>query len=471
MMNSARESSTSKGFGGFFARLPEFFGGRVYPIIIVSLALFGHALGIEVLTNLFCCLLTSAALVLSSSSRPLIPYAMCVIFQISRINGPGVPNESDHYLGAWQLPLIILSFALLAVAIVYFVIKNRLWTRAKGSDLRFLLPLLVFSAVLLLNGVFSDEWTPGSLGYGALMAFLLVLLFLLFYYGLMTEDKGEITSYFSYTSALVVILLFLEIVIVYLFGGAIVDGEFVKENIVFGWGVWNSMGVALAMLIPAVFIGVIRSRYSPLYFGASALALAAIFLTLSRGAWLFGLVTFLASVIFAAFWSSNKRFYRVLLGVGALCAVVAAVLLFDKIPDILRTLFNDNGRFLLYRIGIEEFLSSPVFGTGFFGFDLPDDPLYFKGASFIPAFAHCTPVELLSAMGIVGLIAYLAYRISTACELIKRFSVNNCLLFMTAAVMLMMSLVDNFFFQLWPTLTYSLALAIMQLPESESRTN
>ena len=50
----------------------------------------------------------------------------------------------------------------------------------------------------------------------------------------------------------------------------------------------------------------------------------------------------------------------------------------------------------------------------------------------------------------------------------KRLDAKNILLFIAAGAMLLMSLVDNFLFILWPTLAYSLALgAVMAYPNGK----
>ena len=155
--------------------LLSFFSGRLYPLLAVALVFIGHATGGEVVTNFILVLLTSAALCLTHSVLPLIPYMLSVIFQISRLNGPGVPNNSDYYATGWRLALIVVSFVILALALVIFIVRERLYTRVSRRDALVFLPLFGFSLALLFNGAFSPDWSPLSLGYGALVALLLIL--------------------------------------------------------------------------------------------------------------------------------------------------------------------------------------------------------------------------------------------------------------------------------------------------------
>ena len=116
-------------------------------------------------------------------------------------------------------------------------------------------------------------------------------------------------------------------------------------------------------------------------------------------------------------------------------------------------------------MGIDKFLSAPVFGTGFFAFEFPDDPNYFVGASFLPSFVHQTFIQLLSSMGLFGIASYIYYRASTAVCAFRRPTAIKTLLFITALVMPVMSLIDTFIFNFWPVIHYSITLAVMCLDE------
>lgn len=443
-------------------RLRAFFGGRVYPIFVAVLTLIGHLFGLEVITNLVGMLAISVAFLVCDTAKPFIPFACMYIFQMSVVNAPGVPTFSDYYMTGWRLPVVIASFAIFILALVCFILRRRLLFGMTRRDAVLLLPLVGLAVAFTLGGTFSDAWSIGNMGFGALEGAFYLVLFFVFYRGISGEDYDGLVRYFAYVSAITAAVLLCEVGALYLTSDTlIVGGEIVKNQIHFGWGIWNSMGVALSVLIPAIFVGVYHSRASWGYFSVAALSLIGVFLTLSRNAWIFGTLAFAVCVSVLAFCGTHRMAYRIMLGVGVLGVLSGVVLLWDRLPDMLSALFNDNGRYTLWGIGIDNFLSSPIFGRGFFGFAFPDDPNYFTGADFLPAFAHQTFVELLSATGILGLVVYLVYRVSTLRLVLKRPSVTKTLIFLSALTMLLMSLLDNYVFSFWPVIHYTVSLAVI----------
>ncbi len=441
--------------------LRAFFLGRLYPVFVAVLTLLGHLFGLEVITNLVGMLAISVAFFLCDTAKPFIPFACMYIFQMSVANAPGVPYFSDYYMTGWRLPVVIASFSVFILSLAAFVLRLRMLSGLSRRDFELLLPLLFLFVAFTLGGAFSDTWSLGNMGFGALEGAFYLVLFLVFYRGLRNEDFTEISRYLAYVSAICAFVLVAELGALYLTSDTLFrDGGIVKNQIQFGWGIWNSMGVALSVLIPAIFVGVYHSRYSYLYLGVALLALVGAFLSLSRNAWIFATLAFGACVVIMAFVGSHKRTYRAISILGALGALLVAVLLWDRLPALLGAFLNDNGRYTLWQIGIDNFLEAPIFGKGFFGFVFPDDPNYFTGADFLPAFAHQTFVELLSATGIFGIIAYLAYRISTVKTVLTRPSTTKTLLALSALIMLLMSLLDNYAFSFWPVIHYTVALAI-----------
>ncbi len=450
-------------------RLCDFFSGRIYPITVAILTLIGHLFGIEVITNLIGMLIISVAFLVCNTAKPFIPFACMYIFQMSVINAPGVPYFSDYYMTGWRLPVVIASFALFILSFVAFILRRRLLMSFSREDASLLLPLVGVDIAFTLGGAFSDAWSLGNMGFGALEGAFYLLLFLVFYRGMREEDCEELVDYFAYVSAITAVVLLSELGALYLTSDSIfLDGEIVKNQIQFGWGIWNSMGVALSVLIPAIFVGVLRSRAHWLYLAVATLSLGGVFLTLSRNAWIFGILAFAVCVVILAFFGRHKRLFRVVTALGVLLIICGAVLLFDRLPALLSALFDDNGRYTLWQVGIDNFLSAPIFGRGFFGFVFPDDPNYFTGADFLPAFAHQTFIELLSATGILGLLAYLVYRVSTIRLCLTRPTVAKTLISLSALVMLLMSLIDNYVFSFWPVIHYTIALAIVACDRGKS---
>ena len=193
-------------------------------------------------------------------------------------------------------------------------------------------------------------------------------------------------------------------------------------------------------------------------------------LTLSRNALIFSTLAMAACVIIACFKSERKKLFRTIFAIGVGVAVIGVIALWSKISSVLGDLFgrgfSDNGRFGIWRQGIENFLAFPVFGRGFFGYGETD---VFTAAEFIPTMGHNTAVQLLSSMGAFGTLAYAFYRAKTLVPIIKRFSYEKLMLLLTMLIPLLMSLLDNFIFYFYPTFFYLIALAIVfKIQDGES---
>lgn len=444
-------------------RLAAFFEGRLYPIAVLVLAFIGHISGLEVFTAGIILLSASLAFVILPTSKPFIVVATVFVFQVSLEHTPGVPTVSDYYFTSWRLVAVVSVLTVFIISLLIFFVRQRLWQRADTKSTP-LYVLLALALAFVLNGAFSAEWTPDTLVFGIITAIAYALTFLLFFLGMRGENKEELVDYFTFVTAGVSVLLIAEVGWLFLTGeGVIVDGEIVKEAMLFGWGIWNSMGAALVMLIPTLFVGVYRSKRWYLYLALATLDLVCVYLTRSRGALLIGVFVYISAIITLALFGNKKNVFRITLGVILVAGVAVAVLLWDRLPSLVGAFLYDNGRFLLWQAGLENFLSSSAFGTGFLGFKFPDDPIYFEGVDFMPAMAHNTLVELLSATGIVGTLAYAVYRVSTVCAAIRARSVEGWLIFLSAISVALMSLLDNYMFQFWPILYYSAAMSVVYL--------
>ena len=133
------------------------------------------------------------------------------------------------------------------------------------------------------------------------------------------------------------------------------------------------------------------------------------------------------------------------------CAVAVIIIAFwNKIYSLLGDYFDrgfsDNGRYLLWREALKNFLADPVFGGGFYGFDVDDTLLYSFGP--LAKQAHNTVLQLLSATGVVGFLAYVYYRYSTLKIMFRRPDLKKTFMAISIAVLLFGSLLDNFVFNI-----------------------
>ena len=443
--------------------LVAFFEGRIYPLCVCILVFWGYALRLEVFSNAIVLLSLALGLCISSSIRPLIAPLIVILFQLSPSHSPSSPAFSDYLVRPAVLYPTLSALALAVGSLVFRLVRIGVRETVR-SPIPFLIPSLLLSAAFLTNGAFASVYTPRNLVIGLVEVLGFFLVFYLFHFGLSQERGEDIVDYFIYVSLLIAMLLSLETLWLYATGGVVVSGSAVKENLLYGWGIWNNCGQALAVTIPVLFLGAMRSRIPWVYLLGVAISFFAVMLTLSRSSLLVSLLAVVVCSVIGCFFGKSKRIFRLSVPLFAIAAFALGLLFWDKISTLLEDFLNrglsDNGRLSLWQAGIEGFVKNPVFGKGFFGFESAAADSVYLYVDFFPRMLHNTVAELLGAMGIFGLASYLLYRVST----VRAFVVSPCLaktmLGVSILTLLLQSLLDNFVFYVQPMFYYSIALAI-----------
>ena len=441
-------------------KIKAFCESPIYIIVIALIALLGSLTGFEVALNIVFIALTCLSLAITESLKPFSASLCIFIFQLSVKNSPFYPGYSNHYTSSWRFPTLIISAVILVGFIVYFIIKNELYKGLSLKKTPLLLPLLIFSASLLLNGVFSGAWSYKNLIYALAQALVFLFVFILLYQGFKNEKAEELGSYFAFLSMIMAFIISAELIALFLSSDNIfIDGSINKVAVALGWGIWNLVGISAVVLIPMNFYGMAKNKYPWLYFGAAALIWIMSVLSMSRNALIFGTLSFAACVLIFSFVGEKKKLFRVIVLIGIAAAALFALVFFDKIYSLFKDFFDrglsDNGRYTLWKAAFKNFLEAPIFGKGFYGFNTAVDTF---GA--LPESAHNTVLQLLSAGGIVCLSAYAFYRFKTVMPFIKKPCLLKSMLGISVLALILGSLLDNFIFDIYPTFYMSAALAI-----------
>lgn len=446
----------------------RFFTGVIYPWVAVALALLSHLFGLEYLFGSLSVALLCIALVFCDSGKPILTFSLSIVFHVSLEHSPGVPNFSSYLFSGYRLALFAVLAIAVGCALVYHLIKYGV---LKGLSIRIpgLIPLLLLSLAFLTNGAFSDGWSGRDLVHGLCQAAVYLGLYLLYYLTLERDGEHRLCEYLVFSSSAVAWLLILQVFARLGGEGVIVDGAVNKDAMLFGWGVWNTAGVSLTVIIPLCFLGVMKSRHPVYYFVTAAVAYLASVLTMSRGALLFGGIAFATLCIVSCFFGEHKKLCRWVTAAGVCLCICGGAVLWGKISSLLRDFldrgFDDNGRFELWRIGWENFLSAPVFGVGFFSFVSES----FVVAEFFPKLAHQTFIQLLSSMGLFGALSYLYYRFVTVRSVLIRPSLVKWLLFASVLVLLAQSAIDTYMFRFHAIPLYSATLVIIELISADGK--
>ena len=449
-------------FDKYKSHMQNFFEGRLYPLIVAVLVLTAHVTALELYLAIPLCLMASLALFVCDSIKSFFPVMLTFLYMINREHSPGVPNWSDYYSSGVRLGVIIFFLSVLGICFVYYIIKNVL-PRTSGKRPPMIIPITVLSVAFTLNGLFSTYWSAGSLLYGLAQVLIYFVLFYVIYYGIENEDTEKLVSHLTYLSLLVAMVLIGETAFVFLTYENLFNeaGSLVKEEFMLGWGAGNPLGYSLGILIPLLMRGAMKEKYWYVYLGATFLTYGCAILTQSRNALIFATGVLGISILAACFIGERRKLFRVFTVGCAAVGCVGIVLLFGKISqlfsDILNRGMDDNGRFRLWSIGIENFKSNPLFGTGFFGYN---DYITYISADFLPTMAHNTPIQLLSSMGIIGTAAYLFYRVMTLSPFLKKLTADKFMLLLVILYVIGSSMFDNFVFYIYTMFLYTIVLAI-----------
>ena len=446
--------------------LRKFFMGPIYPAVVGALMLASHILNIPFYLNFINIFLICLAFLVCDSVRPFVVVMCTYVFQVSTVTMGAAPDSPYYFLGGGRLVVVILLFCAVVASMAVFCVRNRIFTLENLRSLPILPAALALSVALLLNGAFSSAWSFSDVSFGAIQILSFVLIFYFFVLGFKKERGEELCSCFAYVSAIIALVVVLETFYMYLTSETlIVDGSVVKEQVLYGWGIWNTAGQQLVVTIPMIYYGVMKNKYPWFYFTVATLATGAAVLTLSRNALIFSVMAYGISAIIACFCGKRQKAFRILIPVGILLILAAAFLFREKILSILADYvsrgLSDNGRFDLWREGFDAFLKAPVLGSGFFGV-YPDVPLT---GDIFPWMAHNTVIEILGAMGVLGALAYGYYRFETAKVFFRKPSLEKTMLGIGILTILFGSLLDNFIFYSLPMLYYSVALAIAFHPD------
>ena len=435
----------------------------LYPALFCLLTFMGYCSQIELLFAAVIMALAAISLVFCKDLKPALSPLFMFYFVVGLSHAPKQPTYSHYYSSATAL----FGIGILAVVLVS-ALAFHLWLygeipamfRRKTRLTYFIIPL---SIALLCNGLFAEGYALINPAFALATIFVWFFLYLLFYFGL---PRGKDTiRYFCSICEWTAILLILELIYVYITRDVLVGGVIIESRITFGWGINNNYGAVTAMLIPPLFYLAGTRKHGWIHFLLACATYAVMVLSLCRAAMLVGTIIFGVCLIAVCCFGSNKGLFRIFLCM-ALAFIVGCLAFFrHKIFDVFSSLlelgFSDEGRFALWRGGIEIFFRYPIFGGGFNTVSYHD--LFHSWAgSAMPGLLHNTVIEMFCATGALGGIAYLAYRARTIQLVLYRMTKERFFLGMVMAAILGVGLLDNPMFIFYPTFYSTVALALVE---------
>lgn len=456
-----REHGSIRAFNRFLTT-PGYILGVLFLVMLANDA----AVELQVYTALLC--IGCYICLFADDLLPLMPILTGCYISVSAQNNPGLNAQSVFttqgvYIWALLVPFVACLLFRLCTDKVFggkaFLTKKR----------RLLPGMVILGIAYVLGGLFSVAY-PGlwkkSVLFG-LLQFAAVFLPYYLFSGAVDWKKAP-KDYFAWIGFLTGLMLLLQLLRVYFHRDVIVDGVIMRDRIYTGWGMHNNIGCYLAMMIPFAFY--LASRYNKGWLGSvvGSAFLLGVFFTCSRGSILVGSAVYLLCIILLMLSAKNKKANKVTI-IIFLSVLVLTVAVFHKqiyllFRSVLDRGFDPNNRNFIYEAGWKQFLRYPMFGGGFYPVDFVpyDFSVVDSFSAFLPPRWHNTVIQLIACTGAVGLCAYGFHRYETVRMFLRDRTREKAFIACSVAVLLGTSLLDCHFFNIGPTLFYSVGLAFAE---------
>ena len=299
-------------------------------------------------------------------------------------------------------------FWLLALPIIALVLHLLVYRPRKLVLGRAFWPMLAVSMVIVLGGVgyisaaeyfaLSSFFIMLALGFGMLLTYVWLSC------AIEESESDELPRYL--TNLMVAIGLLGAFMVFHHYAAwltAVPERTF--RLLPFQWR--NNVSTFLMMSLPFAFYKALRH---PAWLAAAAAMFAAMLLSGSRGGLVFGAVTLVLCVVFLLVFDQKRRkIYFAALGVlllGFLVSLRWLIAFFtpviDRLLDTVRY-SDDEIRVALYQRGWQDFLRSPVFGTGLGYMGNRDVHASQAGAL---CWYHNSIIQIIGSFGLVGVLGY-----------------------------------------------------------------
>ena len=442
----------------------NFYGGALYPLLVVALSFVGHVTGLDVAFIALILLSFVPAMILCDDFRFAAMPILGVVFTVSTKNyTPSDNGYAERFLNPVTLTLLVIVGALVIASLVFFLLRNRRQCN-RLSKRGAWVGLAVLSLAMLPNGIYSPNYEWKNLLFAFLIGLSMLAVYLLFALYMRFDQTG--VDYLMHCFLLAGILICAELITAYFTTVSIVGGEIDKGSVVLGWGIWTAIGGMLAYLLPITLYFAASHKRGWIAFVIGLLEYVCVFLSQSRGAFLFGTIGLALCMVVLLCKGKNRKTNRIMILSLAVFGVFGALLLWDKIQSLAQNLLNsglgDNGRFEIWGIAWNNFSNNPAFGSGFY--DSFVDPAFEHG--FDPYLYHNTPLQMLGACGLIGFAAYLYHRVQTVTLVIKKPSLQKTFLGIAILTFLMFNLLDVLFFKFYPSFFYVLMLLCIERSEA-----
>ncbi|MCR5308837.1 MAG: O-antigen ligase family protein [Bacilli bacterium] len=450
--------------------ISKFMDTMYFALALVGIELLCYYLELDLITILVVAISATFALLFKKDLNCLFFIFLCMSSMISFGNSPGnITSQPTYYFQPGVYITCIIAAAIPISIATYKGIKNIVKGNFKNTPL--LISIFALCIVFFINGIFSELYKPLDALFGVFMVFF----FGIFFIAIAPQMKINKESIIS-LSRQVAIYAFVPIVeLCFYYLMTIINGESLDTRtfIFLGWGNRNTLGF-LFLLCLCFIIALIKLDDNKAIIIAGyvvgTLSLLGVVFSFSRQAYVCAATLVVISLIYILFHVDGKKKTICIISLGVIFVGIIGGTIVLIAKGFFETLTMDSmisfgdGRISLWTRAIEMFETNPIFGGGFYY--LGGDPKV-QLNNIMPLCCHNTILQLLSACGLVGLIAYGIYRFMTVKAVIKNFDSYKVYPILGLLVILITSLLDIHLFDLFGSSFYAILLAMAISPKSE----
>ena len=370
--------------------------------------------------------------------------------------------------------------AIIIIPLIFRFILDGSFVLAIRKKSLFLFGILALDAAILLGGLFSKHWNLKSIFYGIVLIAGLNIFFLMLSSIVKKCDK-DIFPYTCRILILTCLVISAQVIVAALrahaqndlviFSTSMDRWLIQRSHFSFSWGLPTIVGASAIIGIPAAFYLAKNERYPALYYCCALLFWGVSFIVNTRSAMIVGAFFLLIGAVIASCSGKNKKtnlFLSVVLGAGFLAAAAifcARAALHGNLGNLLTDaykLFRFDSvydRIRIFKAGLGDFVSYPVFGVGWSKGALETNV---RTDNFYGNMYHCIIIQLGASTGVVGITAFVYHFKDIAILAIKQFRADRLLLLAVPIMILSLSLVDNFIFYLNFQIIYAAFLVLAE---------
>ncbi len=447
----------------------SFFRSNAYIAVIALLMACAELFSLELAVYWVYLLFGVLIVLFDEDTLAIAPIMCCSYMTVSGRNNVGKHEHTVFSTPAFRNQFLVILA--LAVAILLIRLVSKLILDHKQGVPSLTLGFAVLGLAYVLGGLLGGSYGGRTAFFGFAQIVSLCAGYFFFYF---TVDwKNARKDYVLFLFFCIGIALIAETVGMYFHDW--VDLKNLHRSMLYtGWGIYNNVGCALCMCIPAAFYFAATKKNGWFFTFAASLIMLAVVLTQSRTSILFGAVVYcLCAVTVLVKTKGAERVKHIVVFAAMLVAVlVCLIVLREKMLALFKSVLSEgfqSPRHKIYEACWKKFTDSPVFGVGFYetpGGLLNDGEILDLAPCppdvFLPPRAHNTYLQLLASGGLFAIVAYLYHRGETLVMLFRRPTTEKTFIAFCILALILTSILDCHFFNFGPGILYSVLLVFAE---------